>query len=216
LIVRKNQEKRDSSYSAISALIVRRRPGKNFPLLSLAPEIPAENSALRADMWIALAGSMTESATAAALNRLTEQIIGAAIEVNRELGPGMLEAAYEACLAYELVGRGLTFERQRSLPLTYKGQILDLGYRIDLLVERAVVVEVKAVERLDRIHLAQMRSYLQQSGCKVGLLFNFNTKYLGQDGITRIVNNFPDGRTINAECVATAEAGFSEPEPRKT
>ena len=153
-------------------------------------------------MRIASADLMTESATAEALDRLTEQIIGAAIEVNRELGPGMLESAYEACLAYELVRRGLIFERQRGLSLTYKGQILDCGYRIDLLVERAVVVEVKSVEKFDPVHFAQVHSYLQQSGCKVGLLFNFNTKYLGQNGIKRIVNNFPDGPekpTINAE-----------------
>jgi len=148
---------------------------------------------------------MTDSAASDALNRLTEQIIGAAIEVHRELGPGMLESAYEACLAYELVKRRLTFERQRGLCLKYKDQVLDCGYRIDMLVERAVVVEVKAVERLAPVHFAQLRSYLQQSGCTVGLLFNFNTQYLGLNGIKRIVNNFPDTRTINAE---SAEAGF--------
>ena len=130
---------------------------------------------------------MAHSAAADALDRLTDQIIGAAIEVNRELRPGMLESAYEACLAYELAGRGLMFERQRGLSLTYKGQVLDCGYRIHLLVERAVIVEVKSVERFDRVHFAQLRSYLQQSGCKVGLLLNFNVPHLEQ-GIHRVVN----------------------------
>ena len=90
------------------------------------------------------------------------------------------------------------FERQRGLSLTYKGHVLDCGYRIDLLVERAVVIEVKAVERFDRVHFAQVQSYLRQSGCKVGLLFNFNTKYLGLDGIKRIVNSFPDSPDTSA------------------
>ena len=161
---------------------------------------------------------MTDLATADALDRLTEQIIGAAIEVNRQLGPGMLESAYEACLAHELVGRGLMFERQRALSLTYKGRVLDCGYRIDILVEGVVVVEIKAVERFDRVHFAQLRSYLQQSGCKVGLLFNFNTKYLGRDGIKRIVNHFPDApdmpRTINAESAEGAEPRFSRTHKR--
>jgi GxxExxY protein len=126
------------------------------------------------------------------LNALTERIIEAAIAVHHELGPGMLESAYEACLAYELVDRGLAFERQKALPLNYRGQILDCGYRIDLLVEEAVVVEVKSIERFDRVHGGQLVSYLRQTGCKVGLAINFNVKWLVQGGIMRRVNGFPE------------------------
>jgi len=125
------------------------------------------------------------------LNSLTQAIISASIAVHRELGPGMLESAYEACLAFALLDRGLFVERQKALPLTYRGQILDCGYRIDLMVERLVIVEVKAVERFERVHSAQLLSYLRLSGCKVGLLLNFNVKWLVDDGIKRVVNGFP-------------------------
>jgi GxxExxY protein len=104
----------------------------------------------------------------------------------------MFESAYDSCLAYELLALGLFIERQKALPVTYCGQTLDCGYRIDLLVERAVVVEVKAIERVDRVHRAQVLSYLRLSGCKVGLLVNFNVKSLIEDGLRRIVNGFPD------------------------
>jgi GxxExxY protein len=125
------------------------------------------------------------------LNRVTEQVIAAAIRVHSELGPGMLESAYEACLAFELTERGLSYTRQVTLPLVYRGHRLDCGYRIDLLVEDAVIVEIKAVERIDRVHRMQVLSYLRQRGCKVGLLINFNVRRL-VDGVTRIVNGFPD------------------------
>jgi len=126
------------------------------------------------------------------LNSITERIIAAAITLHRELGPGMLESAYEVCLAYELIERGLTIERQKPLPIVYRGQTLDCGYRVDLLVEGAVVVEVKSVEKFDRVHGAQLVSYLRLSGCKVGLLINFNVKWLVEDGIMRKVNGFPE------------------------
>ena len=122
----------------------------------------------------------------AELNELTKQIIGAAIEVHRHLGPGLLETAYEACLAYELQQLGLSFERQKALPLVYKEIRLDQGYRIDLLVERKVVVELKVVERIGPVHEAQVLSYLRFSGCKIGLLLNFNVKLL-KDGIRRFI-----------------------------
>ena len=125
------------------------------------------------------------------LNTLTEKIIGAAIAVHHEIGPGLLETAYEACLAYELMDRGIFFVRQKPLPLVYRGVEMDCAYRVDLLVEDAVVVEVKALERIGRLHEAQLRSYLRLSGCKVGLLLNFNVKWL-QDGIKRVVNGFPE------------------------
>jgi GxxExxY protein len=126
------------------------------------------------------------------LNSLTESIISAAIAVHHELGPGMLESAYEACLTYELLDRGVSIERQKSLPLTYRGQVLDCGYRVDLLVESAVVVEIKCIERFERVHSAQLLSYLRFSKCKVGLLINFNVKWLTEDGIKRVVNGFPE------------------------
>ena len=126
------------------------------------------------------------------LNALTERIIAAVIAVHHELGPGMLETAYESCLAYELLDRGLLVERQKALPLVYRNQVLDCGFRIDLLVEQAVVVEVKSIERFERVHGAQLVSYLRLSGCKVGLLINFNVKWWVQDGISRKVNGFPD------------------------
>jgi len=129
---------------------------------------------------------MRESQDRTELNRLTEQIIGAAIEVHRHLGPGLLESAYETCLAYELEQRGLTAERQKALPLIYKEIRLDQGYRIDLLVAQKVVVELKVVEQFTDVHEAQVLSYLRFSGCKVGLLINFNVKLL-KDGVRRFV-----------------------------
>ena len=124
------------------------------------------------------------------LNSITEQIIGASIDVHKTLGPGLLESAYEACLAYELSQRGLAVERQKALPVIYREVSLDCGYRIDLLVEGLVVVELKAVEKLGPVHEAQLLSYLKLSGCRVGLLINFNVKLLKQ-GIRRMVNDFP-------------------------
>ena len=125
------------------------------------------------------------------LNAITKSIIGATIQVHRGLGPGLLESAYEACLAFELVERGLKVEQQKPLPVVYRGVRLDCAYRLDLLVEGEVIVEVKAIDRLAPIHQAQLLSYLRLSGCKVGLLINFNVKVL-KDGIRRMVNGFPD------------------------
>ncbi|HEX6386361.1 MAG TPA: GxxExxY protein [Anaerolineae bacterium] len=125
------------------------------------------------------------------LNRITGSIIGAAIEVHRALGPGLLESAYESCLAFELTERGLKVEPQKPLPVVYREVKLDCGYRLDLLVEEAVILEIKAVARLLPIHEAQLLSYLKLSDCRVGLLINFNVQVL-KKGIRRIVNNFPD------------------------
>jgi GxxExxY protein len=124
--------------------------------------------------------------TQAELNRLTEKIIGAAIEVHRHLGPGLLESAYETCLVYELERLGLMVERQKVLPLVYKEILLDQGYRLDLLVEQKVIVELKVVEQISPVHEAQILSYLKFSGCKIGLLINFNVKLL-KDGIRRFI-----------------------------
>ena len=117
---------------------------------------------------------------------VTQAIIGAAIQVHTELGPGLLESTYEVCLAYELASRGLDVLRQVQLPVTYKGVHLDCGYRIDLLVEHAVVVEVKAVEELTTLHQAQLLTYLKLSGHKIGLLINFNARTIKQ-GLKRMV-----------------------------
>lgn len=120
------------------------------------------------------------------VNQITETIIGAAIEVHRVLGPGLLESSYEECLCRELTLRRLPFERQRPLPVEYKGVHLDCGYRLDVLVADAVVVEVKTVERVLPIHEAQLLTYLRLGGWKVGLLINFNVPVLKR-GIRRCV-----------------------------
>lgn len=125
------------------------------------------------------------------LSRITEQVIGAAIDVHRALGSGLLESAYEACLAFELTEHGLEVEPQKPLVVVYKEVRLDCRYRLDLLVENAVIAEVKAVDHLAPIHDAQLLSYLKLSGCKVGLLINFHVKVL-KDGIRRLVNNLPE------------------------
>jgi len=125
------------------------------------------------------------------LNKLTEAIIGAAIAVHQELGPGLLESAYEACLAYELGERGLPVECQKPLPVVYKQVKLNCGYRIDLLVDDKVVVELKAVEKLLPIHEAQLLSYLKIAGRKVGLLINFHVELL-KNGVRRRVNDLRD------------------------
>ena len=121
------------------------------------------------------------------LNKITESIIGAAIRVHRALGPGLLESAYVACLAYELAKRGLVFEQQKAVPLIYEEVKLECGYRMDLLVEHSVVVEVKSVDVLAPIHEAQVLSYLRLSGCNLALLINFNVTVL-KDGIRRFIN----------------------------
>ena len=118
--------------------------------------------------------------------KLTREIIGAAIEVHRELGPGLLESSYEMCLARELELRGISFEFQKPLPLKYKGIKLNCGYRLDLLVASAVIVEVKSVAALAPIHEAQLLTYLKLTGVKVGLLMNFNVVVL-KDGLRRLV-----------------------------
>lgn len=117
---------------------------------------------------------------------LTHNIIGAAIEVHRGLGPGLLESAYEACLTYELRLRGINVKTQQPLPVFYKDVMLDCGYRLDLLVEDEVIVEIKSVKELATIHEAQLLSYLKLSNCKRGLLINFNVKML-KNGIKRLI-----------------------------
>jgi GxxExxY protein len=117
---------------------------------------------------------------------LTKLIIGLAIEVHQQLGPGLLESAYEECLCYELKQGGLAYVRQAPLPIVYKDVRLDCGYRLDLVVERQVIIEIKSVERLLPIHDAQVLTYLRLSGCRIGLIMNFNTAML-KDGLRRLV-----------------------------
>ncbi len=119
------------------------------------------------------------------INDLTREIIGAAIGVHRALGPGLLESAYEECLCHELRLRGLHFERQKPLPVVFKGVMLDCGYRLDLLVSNSVVVEIKSVDAFLPIHEAQLLTYLKLGGWCVGLLINFNVPVL-KGGIKRI------------------------------
>jgi len=128
----------------------------------------------------------------AQVNALTEEIIGAALEVHRELGPGLLENAYLTCLSVELLCRGLSLERQKALPIVYKDQRVDCGYRLDLVVEGLVIVEIKAIERLERVHSVQLLSYLRFAKCPIGLLFNFHAGFLTRDGLRRVVNNLPE------------------------
>lgn len=124
------------------------------------------------------------------LNSISEAVIGAAIAVHRELGPGLLESAYEACLEFELIDRGHHVERQKELPVVYRGVKVDCGFRIDLRVDGLVTVELKTVERLERIHDAQLLSYLKLTGLHLGLLMNFHVPRL-VDGVKRLVRDFP-------------------------
>ena len=125
-------------------------------------------------------GAMTE-------NELSKEIIGAAIEVHKVLGPGLLESAYETSLAKELSLRNMRFQRQVVLPVVYKNVVCDTGYRIDILVEDKVIVEIKSVETFAEVHLAQILTYLKLSDYKLGLLINFNVSKL-KEGIKRVVN----------------------------
>lgn len=120
------------------------------------------------------------------LNDLSSRIIGCAIEVHKALGPGLLESAYEECLAYELAASGLKIKRQVPMPLVYKNIKMEIGYRMDIQVEDKIIVEVKAVDALNDVRLAQVLTYLKLSGCKLGLLLNFNVAQMTK-GIKRVI-----------------------------
>src|SRR5688500_15164427 len=120
-------------------------------------------------------------------SEITERIIGCAIKVHRSLGPGLLESAYTVCLEYELRKQGLKVEREKPISLFYEDLTIDCAYRVDLLVNDSVVVEVKSVEKLEEVHLAQVITYLRLIECEVGLLINFNVKIL-KNGLRRVVN----------------------------
>jgi GxxExxY protein len=130
---------------------------------------------------------------------ITERVIGACIEIHRQLGPGLLESVYEECLCYELSVLGIRFERQKSLPVKYKNVNLDCGYRLDLVIEGKIILELKTVEQLLPIHEAQLLTYLKLSGLTLGLLINFNVPVL-KNGIKRIANNFIDSSASPRLC----------------
>jgi GxxExxY protein len=129
----------------------------------------------------------TETRRKLVLEDLTEQIIGAAIEVHKQLGPGLLESAYEECLCHELHLRGLAFQRQVPLPVTYKGLKLDCGYQLDLVIEDAVILELKAVEKILSVHEAQLLTYLKLTGKKVGFIINFDVEILTRGIVRRVL-----------------------------
>ena len=117
---------------------------------------------------------------------LSNKVIGCALNVHRELGPGLLESTYEQCLCYELSKAGIQFERQKELPVRYQEVQIDCGYRIDLLIEGALIIELKSVDKLERIHEAQLLTYMKLSNIEIGFLINFNSVLL-RDGIRRMV-----------------------------
>lgn len=121
------------------------------------------------------------------LNQLTSKIIGASIEVHKNLGPGLLERTYEECLCIELEKLGINYSRQVLLPINYKGKIIEDAYRLDLLVETEVIVELKSISKLEKIHKSQLLTYLKLSKKQLGLLINFNVNIL-KDGIIRVIN----------------------------
>lgn len=120
---------------------------------------------------------------------ITNGIIGCAIQVHRQLGPGLLESAYEECLAYEMTKAGIFYERQKPMPIVYDELRLEAGYRVDLFVEHRVIVELKAVEALNNVHFAQVMTYLRLANCRFGLLINFNVTLL-KEGVKRVVNGY--------------------------
>ena len=125
------------------------------------------------------------------INKLSSKVIGAAIEVHKHLGPGLLESAYEECLCHELELRDTSYERQKALPLIYKGKELDCGYRLDVVVDYQLIVEMKSVEKIEPIHKAQLLTYLKLSDIRLGLILNFNVTMM-KDGIVRMVNNLTE------------------------
>ena len=125
------------------------------------------------------------------INQLSSKIIGAAIQVHKALGPGLLESAYEECICHELSSQGLSIETQKPLAINYKGIKLDCGYRLDIVVENTIILELKSCEKIEPIHKAQLLTYLKLSGLNLGLILNFNVPVM-RDGIVRIVNELKE------------------------
>ena len=118
---------------------------------------------------------------------LTEKVLGAALEVHRHLGPGLLESAYEACLSHELSTRSIRFQRQVVLPVRYKGMAIDCSYRMDMVIENTLILEIKSVEKIDPVHTAQLMTYLKLSQMRIGILLNFNVPILKQGIVRRVL-----------------------------
>jgi GxxExxY protein len=129
-------------------------------------------------------------------NLLSKIVFETGMKIHRKIGPGLLESVYEECLYYELTKRGLNVQRQLALPLIYDNITISTGYRLDLIVEDKLIIELKTVESLTDLHMAQLLTYLKLSNCKIGLLINFNTT-LFKDGIQRVINGYISERTIN-------------------
>lgn len=125
---------------------------------------------------------------------LTQKVIGCAMKVHSGLGPGLLESAYRECLSFELMTAGFFVEKEKPMPLVYSRVKLDCGYRVDIMVERRLILEIKAVEGLNDVHLAQLLTYLKLADCRLGLIMNFNVLHL-REGIRRVVNRFDDSAT---------------------
>jgi GxxExxY protein len=176
------------------------------------------NGDLKATIEVAEGAEVSRSGRTSPVveNEITDRVIGAAIEVHRHLGPGLLESAYEECLCYELSRLGLRFERQVPVPITYKGLKLQSGLKLDLLVEGAVIVELKTVDELLPIHKAQLLTYLKASNRHVGLLMNFNVPVL-KSGLKRMVNHHIESsvaRETSASSAFVPGLSFSKPSPR--
>ena len=137
------------------------------------------------------------------IDAITEAIIGDAISVHRQLGPGLLESTYEACVAALLSRCGMRIKRQVAMPVVFEGETLDCGYRLDMLVEDRVVVELKTVAKLEPVHFSQMMTYLKLSGCTVGLLINFNVTRL-MDGLRRVVRGYDAPTSANSSSFASS------------
>jgi len=120
-------------------------------------------------------------------NEIASEVFKAALNIHKELGPGLLESAYEECLFYEIKKTGLKIEKQKPLPLIYEDVKMDIGYRVDIIIENKFIIEVKSVETLNDVHLAQLLTYLKLSNCKLGMLINFNVSFL-KNGVKRVIN----------------------------
>lgn len=134
---------------------------------------------------------------------LTQKVIGCAMKVHSALGPGLLESAYQECLCFELLRAGLDVEKQKPMPLVYSEVKLDCGYRVDVMVEKRLILEIKSVEALNDIHLAQVLTYLRLANCRLALLMNFNVLHL-RDGIRRVVNQYDDSASSAKISAASA------------
>ena len=141
---------------------------------------------------------------------LTQRVIGCAMKVHSGLGPGLLESAYQECLCFELLKAGLYVEKQKPMPLVYSQVKLDCGYRVDIMVERKLILEIKSVEAINDIHLAQVLTYLRLANCRLALIMNFNVLHL-REGIRRVVNNYDDSASSVKPSASSAVNLNSQP-----